>query len=229
MYYLQMQWSAVNPILFFFFFCNAKNKSDSVINSVQINLFKFLLMEWGYSIRKIVNDILKNIFNFQFNSHHCSGHNICFLIVVANSSLGHSVSLGPIQGSLALFFDIPKVWGIRRGRQCLWMTLPLHFKEALFILFTGGCHDHLIHLHTGNVVTIVAWAYSSITSYNYHFFFCVVKTFKILSLSNFEVTPQYCWLQPQRLCFRIPGFGRDTQDFFPLCHRQVFLHQNTKK
>ena len=41
--------------------------------------------------------ILNDVFNFQCCIHQSSCYNICCLVIFANSSLGYSVTLGPVQ------------------------------------------------------------------------------------------------------------------------------------
>ena len=48
----------------------------------------------------IVMLILNNVFNFKSGSNQSSGHNICFYVIFANSSLGHNTALGPVQSLL---------------------------------------------------------------------------------------------------------------------------------
>lgn len=44
----------------------------------------------------MVTLLLKNVINFQAGSHQFSSH-ICFLVILANSALGHNVALGIFQ------------------------------------------------------------------------------------------------------------------------------------
>lgn len=74
--------------------------------------------------------ILKNIFNFQSSSH-----NICFLAMFANSSLGHNVDLGPVQRLFCsvLTFQRFEAYNVQ-GNSSEWL-LWLCFKVATFLLF----------------------------------------------------------------------------------------------
>lgn len=47
--------------------------------------------------------ILKKVFNFQFGSHQSSNHNNCFLVILANGSLGHKLTQDQSKGNVALF------------------------------------------------------------------------------------------------------------------------------
>lgn len=66
--------------------------------------------------------ILNSVLNFQSSSHH-----VCFLVVLANSSVGHGVAL-PV-------LTFPKVRGVRRARQLLRIGSPGSILKRLHLLF----------------------------------------------------------------------------------------------
>lgn len=66
-----------------------------------------------------------------FRSSH---HKICFLVILANSCLGHSAASGPVERVFCPVLTCRRFeCGIRRARQ-LW-KLRLHFEVAPFVLF----------------------------------------------------------------------------------------------
>ena len=45
----------------------------------------------------IVMLILNNVFNFQSGNHQSYSYNFCFLVILANGSLGHCIALDSVQ------------------------------------------------------------------------------------------------------------------------------------
>ena len=48
-------------------------------------------------LANIVILILNNVFNFQSGNHQSCSYNFCFLVVLANGSLGHCIALDSVQ------------------------------------------------------------------------------------------------------------------------------------
>lgn len=53
--------------------------------------------------------LLSNVFNVRSINHQSSSYNNCFLVALANSSFGHTVVLGPVNGYFALFLTFQKL------------------------------------------------------------------------------------------------------------------------
>lgn len=52
--------------------------------------------------RDIGTPILNNVFDLQFGSHQSRSHRKCFLVTLADSSLGHSVAFSRVRSHFAV-------------------------------------------------------------------------------------------------------------------------------